>query len=362
MKNYKQNKLGQEEMIGFALIIILVSVILLVFLAFSLSKPKTEAIESYEVNSFLQSTLQYTAACQTSRGLNSIQDLVFECDLKEKCSNDEDTCKILNETLTDILKESWPTGEDRPNKGYELSIKTEKTEEKKSVWKIIGTIAGNTVLIILIVVGALIAFSMLPIKNNYQVLTVMSGSMEPTIPTGSVIVIKPATEYKVDDIITFKTPGSNKKKDFTTHRIKEIKEESPVYRAVSVCAEVFGVTPEEYVEKVMAKLNTHQVILKSARDAVHKRQDYERFEKFQEVMNNVRNGTKLPLGISLTEKAKEKGIPNIIVTSTYHHSDEFEAVRELVPHYYDQVIGEGDQKRKNWEAGIEHVLRLERNK
>ncbi len=149
---------------------------------------------------------------------------------------------------------------------------------------------------------------------------------------------------------------------FQNRRFKEIKEESPVYRAVSVCAEVFGVTPEEYVEKVMAKLNTHQVILKSARDAVHKRQDYERFEKFQEVMNNVRNGTKLPLGISLTEKAKEKGIPNIIVTSTYHHSDEFEAVRELVPHYYDQVIGEGDQKRKNWEAGIEHVLRLERNK
>ena len=122
MKNYKQNKLGQEEMIGFALIIILVSVILLVFLAFSLSKPKTEATESYEVNSFLQSTLQYTTACQTSRGLNSIQDLVFECGLKEKCSNDEDTCKILNETLTDILKESWPTGEDRPNKGYELII------------------------------------------------------------------------------------------------------------------------------------------------------------------------------------------------------------------------------------------------
>ena len=122
MKNYKQNKLGQEEMIGFALIIILVSVILLVFLAFSLSKPKTEATESYEVNSFLQSTLQYTTACQTSRGLNSIQDLVFECDLKERCSNEEDTCKILNETLTDILKESWPTGEDRPNKGYELII------------------------------------------------------------------------------------------------------------------------------------------------------------------------------------------------------------------------------------------------
>lgn len=120
---------AQEEMVGFALIIILVAVILLVFLAFSLSKPKTEATESYEVNSFLQSTLQYTTACQTSSGIkkfNTIQDLVFECDLKNKCSNEEDSCKILNETLTGLLKESWPTGENRPNKGYELIINSEE--------------------------------------------------------------------------------------------------------------------------------------------------------------------------------------------------------------------------------------------
>ena len=122
MRNKKVK--GQEEMVGFALIIILVSVILLVFLAFSLNKPKTEATESYEVNSFLQATLQYTSSCQTSKGFSSIQELVFECDLKNKCSDNEDTCKVLNETLTNILKESWPIGEDRPNKGYELIINT----------------------------------------------------------------------------------------------------------------------------------------------------------------------------------------------------------------------------------------------
>ncbi len=122
------NNKGQEEMIGFALIIILVSVILLVFLAFSLNKPKTE-IESYEINSFLQATLQYTTDCQTSSGIRkfqTIQDLVFECDLKNKCSNGEDSCKVLNETLVDFLNESWQVGEDRPNKGYELTINTQE--------------------------------------------------------------------------------------------------------------------------------------------------------------------------------------------------------------------------------------------
>lgn len=126
MKRYNKNIQGQEEMMGFALIIILVSIILLVFLAFSLNKPKTE-IESYEVNGFLQATLQYTTSCQTSSGIkkfNTLQDLVFQCDLKNKCSNEEDTCEFLNETLTNLLKESWQTGEDRPNKGYELIINT----------------------------------------------------------------------------------------------------------------------------------------------------------------------------------------------------------------------------------------------
>ena len=125
MKNLFRKKQAQEEMVGFAMIIILVSVILLVFLAFSLNKPKTEATESYEVNSFLQSTLQYTTTCQASSGIEKnydIQHLIFECELGKKCSNEKDTCEILNETLTDILKESWPTGEDRPNKGYELII------------------------------------------------------------------------------------------------------------------------------------------------------------------------------------------------------------------------------------------------
>lgn len=50
----------------------------------------------------------------------------------------------------------------------------------------------------------------------------MSGSMEPAIPVGSLIIVKPADEYKKDDIITFKS--TQKKNDYTTHRINEIKD------------------------------------------------------------------------------------------------------------------------------------------
>jgi signal peptidase len=74
-----------------------------------------------------------------------------------------------------------------------------------------------------IFVTAIIAFalllvvSMFPIAGNYKVKIVMSGSMEPAIKTGSIVVIKPESTYAVGDVITF---GKDTKKDVpTSHRI-----------------------------------------------------------------------------------------------------------------------------------------------
>lgn len=69
-------------------------------------------------------------------------------------------------------------------------------------------------------VAVLLAASLLPIPGNYQIKVVLSGSMEPAIHTGSVVVIKPSDNYKIDDIITF---GKDTKRDVpTTHRIVEM--------------------------------------------------------------------------------------------------------------------------------------------
>jgi len=52
-------------------------------------------------------------------------------------------------------------------------------------------------------------------------MTVLSGSMEPTIKTGAVVVVKPEADYKIGDIITF---GLNTKTQTPiTHRIHDIK-------------------------------------------------------------------------------------------------------------------------------------------
>jgi len=58
---------------------------------------------------------------------------------------------------------------------------------------------------------------------DYQMYVVKSGSMEPSIHTGSVVVSNKTNNYKEGDIITFKVSGS---KDTVTHRIITIKEEN----------------------------------------------------------------------------------------------------------------------------------------
>ena len=70
---------------------------------------------------------------------------------------------------------------------------------------------------VIFLVIALLLFALFPIKGNYQIKIVKSGSMEPSIRVGSIVVIKPSTNYTVGDVVTF---GKDTKTDIpTTHRI-----------------------------------------------------------------------------------------------------------------------------------------------
>ena len=73
----------------------------------------------------------------------------------------------------------------------------------------------------IVVVAVLLIVSVLPITGNYKIMTVISGSMAPEIKMGSVVVVKPVSDYKIGDVITF--GPYNKTKAPTTHRIYDIK-------------------------------------------------------------------------------------------------------------------------------------------
>lgn len=124
--NLLKNKKGQEEMVGFALIIIVVSVILLFFLMFTLRDNERIAVESYEVQSFLQASMQYTTQCKNNFEFLDVQDLVYACAEEDLsvCIGGGNPCQLLGTTFEDITEASWPIGTTRPIKGYELYVKS----------------------------------------------------------------------------------------------------------------------------------------------------------------------------------------------------------------------------------------------
>jgi len=68
-----------------------------------------------------------------------------------------------------------------------------------------------------VLLGLLLVTSLIPIPGNIEIKIVQSGSMEPAIKTGALVVIKPSDEYHVDDVIMF--GEDTKTKVPTTHRI-----------------------------------------------------------------------------------------------------------------------------------------------
>lgn len=80
--------------------------------------------------------------------------------------------------------------------------------------------------IFIAVIAVLLVVSSFPIKGNYQIMIVQSGSMEPDIKTGSIVVVKPVSEYKAGDVITFGPVPKGKVP--TTHRIVDVRLQSGV--------------------------------------------------------------------------------------------------------------------------------------
>jgi signal peptidase len=67
----------------------------------------------------------------------------------------------------------------------------------------------------------LLIVSVFPITGNYKLMIVQSGSMEPAVKMGGLVVVKPVDDYKIGDVITF-GPYTREKAP-TTHRIHDIK-------------------------------------------------------------------------------------------------------------------------------------------
>jgi len=108
--------------------------------------------------------------------------------------------------------------------------------------------------------GAIILFAFFALSakfslpGQWRLLAVLSGSMEPTIKTGSLIFVKPINWYQPNDIITFHNPYNPH--EIITHRL--IKIEKSDGRAYGVTKGDANNAPDRervYFDNVIGKLN-----------------------------------------------------------------------------------------------------------
>jgi signal peptidase len=104
---------------------------------------------------------------------------------------------------------------------------TSPVVEQRSTLGLVGKILGWVAMVAgsLVVLG-LLAVTIGPRFLPYQALIVRSGSMSPTIPTGSIVFYRKidAAKVKVGDVIVFDKPGQTNEK--VTHRVYKVGQNS----------------------------------------------------------------------------------------------------------------------------------------
>ncbi len=112
------NKKAQEEIVGFVAIVLIVSVVIIIILGASLKESNHDR-KNVVLSHYVQSLTQFTTEC-TSYGSNyrDVADLIRDCHNRRKCSSSEDSCKVLNKTLTSIFNSTLTYGGNYSNKGY----------------------------------------------------------------------------------------------------------------------------------------------------------------------------------------------------------------------------------------------------
>jgi hypothetical protein len=116
---------GQEEMVGFVLIIILTAIIFVILLGISLRKPAASIErENAEIESFSQAMLGVTSSCVLGYEGNyqSLRDIVLACNDGKVCLSGENSCVILKKEVTGLMDAGWKVSEDRVIKGYSANI------------------------------------------------------------------------------------------------------------------------------------------------------------------------------------------------------------------------------------------------
>lgn len=124
--NKLKNTKGQEEMVGFVVIVALVVVIGLVFLMISIRPSATQNAEtSVVLDSFFKSVGYYTTNCEIPEGtFRDIESLITRCSNNDICSDERESCYVLEQNLRNLLNRSFAVGKGSYARYYRMNLKT----------------------------------------------------------------------------------------------------------------------------------------------------------------------------------------------------------------------------------------------
>ena len=136
------NSKGQEEVVGFVVIVVLVAVVFVLMLGFSSKEPIVKENTSKDLRHFLESLRVYTTDCMLSEQVPlEYKDLIGSCYTGRVCLSGKKACDVLNSTVNDILTKSFPNGKDYPIKGVSFNIYYNESTGSGS--KILSLFQGN---------------------------------------------------------------------------------------------------------------------------------------------------------------------------------------------------------------------------
>lgn len=123
-----RNKQGQQEIVGFMIIILIVIIVGVIFLGIYIRNDKPIVKDDAELRNFLSASMRYTTECYKDNEPNyrTLQDLSGDCyqkgSQKITCPDGKDSCQVLNSTYNWMLTKLWPSGKDRPIKYTKMSF------------------------------------------------------------------------------------------------------------------------------------------------------------------------------------------------------------------------------------------------
>ena len=118
-------KKGQEEIVGFVLIVVIIAIVFVIFLGIKLRSSEPVQKESEIIYQFVESSMRQTTECvirQNGRNV-VLNELIRECySYDNSCLNGVSSCDVAKNTIINIINSTWKVGSEEYYKGYVVDV------------------------------------------------------------------------------------------------------------------------------------------------------------------------------------------------------------------------------------------------